>query len=328
MKTHQTKQSFFLAITVVIIIYGCRSANKDKEIIENKGDIKGTISISGAFAIYPMTVKWAEEYNKVHPGVQIDVSAGGAGKGMADVLSGMVDLAMFSREVNIQEEQNGAWKIAVAKDAVFPTINADNPVIKDINKSGLTKDQFSQLFTGENQKSWNQFYGFSMPEKINVYTRSDACGAAAMWAKFFDKEQEDLRGTGVFGDPGMADAVKKDKYGVGYNNLIYIYDMKSKKIVEGLSIIPIDLNNNGTVDPEENIYETMNSAMTAIREKVYPSPPSRDLYLISKGEPSNPAVIGFLQYILTEGQKILTEAGYVQLEDSRLDKERAKLNVQ
>ncbi len=78
---------------------------------------------------------------------------------------------MFSREVSIQEEQKGAWKIAVAKDGVFPTINADNPACDDIQKTGFTKEQFNQLFTGDNQKFWNEFTGYTNPEKINVYTR-------------------------------------------------------------------------------------------------------------------------------------------------------------
>ncbi len=329
MKTLQTNRSFSILISIVFILFisGCRSTQKDTNAGEKEGEIKGNISISGAFALYPMTVKWAEEFNKEYPQVQIDISAGGAGKGMTDVLSGMVDLAMFSREVRVQEEEKGAWKIAVAKDGVFPTINSSNPAVKQVLKAGLTKEQFSQLFTDDAQKLWNQFDGYTLSDKINVYTRSDACGAAAMWAKFFNKEQEDLRGTGVFGDPGMADAVKKDKNGVGYNNLIYIYDIKTKKIVDGLNIIPIDLNHNRIIDPEENFYGTMNSAMSAIQQGVYPSPPARNLYLISKGEPENPAVLSFLKFILTEGQKFIHVAGYIQLEEAQLDQEKVKLKI-
>jgi len=51
------------------------------------------------------------------------------------------------------------------------------------------------------------------------YTRSDACGAAENVAKFFGKKQEDLLGVGVFGDPGLAQAVKKDPLGIGINNI-------------------------------------------------------------------------------------------------------------
>ena len=42
-------------------------------------ELKGEIQLSGAFALYPMAVKWAEEFRKIHPKVRIDISAGGAG---------------------------------------------------------------------------------------------------------------------------------------------------------------------------------------------------------------------------------------------------------
>ncbi|MGD2035253.1 MAG: substrate-binding domain-containing protein, partial [Bacteroidales bacterium] len=232
MKTMTKSKSIAISLLTLLIIgliLCCGQGQRDTKTGRSEDTLKGNISISGAFALYPMTVKWAEEFQKLHPNVQIDISAGGAGKGMTDVLSNMVDLAMFSREVSKQEEEKGAWKIAVAKDAVFPTINQENPAKVQILKKGLTKEQFRKLFTNEDQPRWDQFEGFDIPVMINVYTRSDACGAAAMWAGYFGKEQEDLRGIGVFGDPGMADAVKKDKNGVGYNNLIYIYDMKTNK---------------------------------------------------------------------------------------------------
>ena len=43
--------------------------------------MKGTITISGAFALYPLAVKWGEEFKKLHPGVNFDIQGGGAGKG-------------------------------------------------------------------------------------------------------------------------------------------------------------------------------------------------------------------------------------------------------
>ena len=75
----------------------------------NGDELKGTVTISGAWALYPMTVKWAEEFQKVHPAVKVDVSAGGAGKGMVDCLSKIVDIGMVSRDVNPEETAKGAW---------------------------------------------------------------------------------------------------------------------------------------------------------------------------------------------------------------------------
>src|SRR5664279_1791858 len=93
-----------IAMAFIIVLSGC----KGKKTSSN-GKLEGTISISGAFALYPLAVKWADEFKKIHPGVKIDISAGGAGKGMTDVLSGMVDLGMLSREVNKAETSKGAW---------------------------------------------------------------------------------------------------------------------------------------------------------------------------------------------------------------------------
>ena len=91
------------------------------------GELEGTITISGAWALYPLVVRWAEEFKKLHPAVRIDISAGGAGKGMADALGQVVDLGMVSREVYPAEIEKGAWWLAVAKDAVVPVMNRENP---------------------------------------------------------------------------------------------------------------------------------------------------------------------------------------------------------
>lgn len=288
--------------------------------------IKGNISISGAFALYPMTVKWAEEFMKVYPETRIDISAGGAGKGMTDALSGMVDLGMFSREVTQPELDKGAWYIAVTKDAVLPTINANNPVIATLMQKGFTLAQFQELFLTENPHYWEEYSGEANINKINVYTRSDACGAAEMWAKYLGKNQESLHGTGVFGDPGMAEAIKNDRYGIGYNNVAYSFDMNTRTKYPGLEVVPLDLNENGTIDPEESFYGTLDEIMNAIQQGAYPSPPARDLYFVSNGKPTNPLTVAFLNWILTDGQKFVSEAGYVMLTEEKVAHEMGKLN--
>lgn len=142
---------------------------------------------------------------------------------------------------------------------------------------------------------------------------------------FFGKNQESLQGIGVFGDPGIADAVKNDKFGIGFNNVIYAFDKNTRKKFEGLEIIPIDLNNNGVIDPDENFYDNLDDICAAIGNEQYPSPPARDLYLISKGEPKNPIVIEFLKWILTEGQQYVNDAGYVRLSESKIETEMQKI---
>jgi phosphate transport system substrate-binding protein len=315
----------FLVLISTSLTPGCKE-DGEKTRLFHKSKLKGTITISGAFALYPMTVKWAEEFQKLHPKVRIDVSAGGAGKGMTDALSGMVDLGMVSRGITQAEIDKGAWFIAVAKDAVVPTINSKNPYLEIILKHGITKQKFQDIFLTQVTSDWNLYDDENLQAaRMNVFTRSDACGAAQMWGEFLGKNQESLNGVGVFGDPGMADAIKNDMYAIGYNNINYVYDMTNRGKREGLEIIPIDLNENGTIDSVENFYSTLDAMITAIKDNKYPSPPARDLYFVSQGKPKNNVVVAFIKWILTDGQNFVNESGYVRLSEEKIGNELTKL---
>ena len=125
----------FYALFLLFSAFALGSCNNRKSQKEDRGkELTGTISLSGAFALYPLAVKWADEFQKMNPDVTIDLSAGGAGKGITDVLAGQVDLGMVSRELKGAEIQQGALGFAVAKDAVVPTINIRNPVYKELLK--------------------------------------------------------------------------------------------------------------------------------------------------------------------------------------------------
>jgi phosphate transport system substrate-binding protein len=320
MKTIQT----ILVLNILVAVFaGCSTPEGQRS--SKKDELKGTISISGAFALYPMTARWAEEFQKKYPDIKIDISAGGAGKGMTDVLAGMVDLAMFSREVNQAEIDKGAWYIAVTKDAVLPTINSQNPILQVIKKKGFTREIFLEIYLSGKTFTWGEVLDMPDQNRINVYTRSDACGAAEMWGKYLGKNQESLLGVGVYGDPGIADAVKNDKFGIGYNNVIYAYDINSRTMYEGMEIIPIDLNGNRVIDPEENFYSSLDSVTYAIQSGKYPSPPARDLYFVSKGKPTKKIIITFLQWVLNEGQQYVHEGGYVNLPVENIKTELLKI---
>jgi phosphate transport system substrate-binding protein len=281
----------------------------------NTKPLSGTISISGAFALYPMMTVWASEFQKLNPGVQFDVQAGGAGKGMTDALSSAVDIGMVSRAIQPAEEAKGAYWIPVAKDAVFPVISAKNPVLADLTAKGISQDAFKKIFVTGEFTTWGQVIGDpNNTDAIHVYTRSDSAGAADMWAQFCGgKVQADILKTaiGVNGEPALVDTVIKDPLGIAYSNLNSVFDVTSGKIVDGASVPPIDVNSTGQVTPDE-VYKTTAAAVNAVSSGKYPSPPARFENLVTKGKPSG-LVQAFLIWILTDGQKDLSQAGYVPL---------------
>jgi len=311
-------KSFLLGVVIISSVATPKSYCQEKS--------TGQISISGAFALYPMVIRWADEYKKINPGIRFDISAGGAGKGISDALNNMVEIGMVSREIYPEELKKGAFPIAVTKDAVVAVVSESNPALNDIMTKGLKKDAANNIWITGRYTTWAQAFGAKSATPIHIYTRSDACGAAEMWAKFFGKKQEDLLGVGVFGDPGLAQAVKKDPLGIGYNNIGYAYDATTRQQIKGLKVVPVDLNNNGKIDSDEDFYGSMNDIIAAIASGKYPSPPARELYFVMKGSPKNNKVLTqFIRWVLSDGQKFVNEAGYISLPKERIELEQKKL---
>ena len=314
-------------LQVLLLVGGLISQAVAGNTAPDAGDLSGTITLSGAWALYPMAVKWAEEFGKIHPDVQIDIGAGGAGKGMADCLAGAVDLGMISRDIYEAEIERGAWWVSVTKDAVVPVVNEANPVIGDLLEHGLTREAAIGLWVTEEVTTWGDVTGTAADYDVRVYTRSDACGAAKTWAKYLGKSQEDLAGVGVYGDPGLAEAVQRDALGIGFNNINFVYDAKTKLPVAGLRILPLDLDGDGAIGEGEDFYATRDGVVQAIATGVYPSPPARDLHFASHGKVKREVVVEFLRWVLTDGQKYVGEAGYIGLTEEKLAAEIAKLEV-
>lgn len=315
------KRSSYAIISALVLFFlgSCDNKRSSNKNLSEK--MEGKITLSGAFALYPLANVWAEEFRKEYPDVKFNISAGGAGKGMADVLAGASDLALYSKDISQIEVNQGAYGFAVAKDAVIPTVSSQNPLIGQIKKEGVARETLSAYFLEDGKRYWK-----NTQRQVNVYTRSDASGAAEVWVKYLGgKAQEELKGIAVFGDPGLADAVKNDANGIGFNNVIYIYDLNSGKKYPGVDVAPIDTNGNGRIDPEEDFYHNLGEITAAIADGRYPSPPARELFFVSKGKPQSKAVKTFLNWILTKGQAFVIPNGYILLEKSRITTEINKI---
>lgn len=318
----RTRSLIILILVFAFILFAyLRFANNDAS---NNQATTETISISGAFALYPLAVKWGEEFKKLHPNVRFDISAGGAGKGISDALVGMVDLGAVSREIYAEEIDKGAFPIAVARDAVVAIVNTNNPNIRELLAKGLSKDDLRSIYIANAFKNWKHL-GLSVAAPIRAYTRSDAAGTAESWANYLGSKQEDLQGIGVFGDPGLLSVVKKDKLGIGYNNIAFVYNHETKMQLPGIAVLPIDLNNDGKVDSTENIYNTLDEFIDAVAADKYPSPPARKLYFVSKNKPQKKIIVEFLKWVLTEGQKFVGESGYIALPKDKLEESEKSL---
>jgi phosphate transport system substrate-binding protein len=268
-------------------------------------EFEGTVTLSGAWAIYPTAVAWAEAFQKLYPKARIDVSAGGAGKGAADAITGLADIGMVSREPDSTEIDKGIVPIYILHDAVYPVISDKNPALQDLLRKGVIRRILIDIYTTGMITTWDEVVGRKISKPIHIYTRSDSCGAAASWAAYLGKKQEDLLGVGIYGDPGLLETAKMDPVGIGYSNFSYVFTREGT-VIQGVRLVPIDSNENGIID-EEEMYENREAAIKAMRAGRYPI--TRKNYFFVKGKPMG-LTKAFIEFSLSdEGTKIVEEVG-------------------
>lgn len=315
-----------LSLSLLLLFVTISCAPKVEQGYDKEKGYVGTISISGAFALYPIAVLWSEDFKKLNPNVRFNISAGGAGKGISDVLSNMVDIGLVSRDLHPIEIERGALPIVVANDAVIGTLNSNHPNIQALLKRGLSQEELKGIFVTGKIKKWSDLDPSFVAKNIEVYVRSDAAGAAETWAKYLGAAQEDLKGVGIFGDPGLAQAIKDNPLAVGFNNINYVFDLKTKKTTEHIVALPLDLNADKKIEADESFYGELDSLTNAVALGKYPSPPSRELMFVLNKDHQSKLLAEFVRFVMSEKQQgYLLENGFVPLEKELISKEREKL---
>jgi phosphate transport system substrate-binding protein len=302
---------------ILSLVYGCNSPKTPKESAqiqeEVKKDLKGSFSISGAYALYPLISRLANEFMVTHPGVRIEVTKIGTGEGITNLLSGKCQLAMISRPLTDEEIQAGIWVLPVAKDGVAPIVNQKNPNIEKIINMGLSPDEFMQVFASGKQLTWGEVLGTDVKDKITVYTRADESGAAEIWAGFIYKNSSDLKGIGVTGDDEMIKSIQENPLSIGFCNFSYAFDASTGERTKDIQIVPSDLDFDNKIDRVEVPFVNLEEAHRSLWLGFYPDQLCRELTLGSVGKPSDPTVIEFLRYVLDEGQSSVKKVGFCPL---------------
>ena len=92
--------AFAAALTACLLPTGCGKSGR-----VGNGDAVAKVSIQnkGSDTMVNLAQVWAEEYRKVAPNVEVEVSGGGSGQGIAALLKGTIDIANCSRNMKPEE---------------------------------------------------------------------------------------------------------------------------------------------------------------------------------------------------------------------------------
>jgi phosphate transport system substrate-binding protein len=294
-QSHSRSWMTLLPVIICLLLISCTPRESET----NVDDVSvGNIENKGSDTIVNLALAWAEAYQEVHPEIQISVTGGGSGTGIAALINGTVDIANASRQIKSEErknaEDNGVVPVEfiVARDAIAIIVHPENPVDQ------LTIDQISAIYSGD-ITNWKEVGGEDRP--IVKLSRETNSGTHVYFLENVlrkgEKENETLFSMDTLLLPsseGISAEIRQNPNAIGYDGLGYV--------TEDLKVVAVSRDHSGPF---------IHPSASSVNNGKYPI--ARDLYMYTAGEPEG-MILEYLDWIRSpEAQLIVTELGFVPI---------------
>jgi phosphate transport system substrate-binding protein len=313
--------------------------------------------INGAGATFPQPVydEWGARF-KDQSGTTVNYQGVGSGAGVAQFTAGTVDFgatdsAMTDDEVKEAQKKGDPVHVPTVFGAVTVSYNLSG-VDSGLKLDGAT---VADVFLGKIKK-WNDpaiaklNSGTKLPdEDITVCHRSDESGTTKLFTTFLaaysdawkngpgvDKTVKWPTGTGAKGNDGVAGCVKQNQGGVGYVEQAYALQNKfttaAVKNKTGAFITP-SLDSTSAAGEGIKVPDDLRfSAIDAPGAKAYPIASAtfllvyQDMCKAGVKAAQAKRVKAWLDYAMTDGQKVAPEIQYGPLPSGLLTQAKAKVD--
>lgn len=306
---------------------------------------------AGATFPYPLISKWSSEYHKIKPDVQINYQAIGSGGGIRQLMAGTVafgasdapmtdeqlaDAKRAHGEVIHIPEALGAVVMVYNLPGIKGTLKFDGPTISDIYLGKITSWNDARI------KELNP--GMNFPNtRIVVVHRADGSGTTYIFADYLSKVSKEWNhkvgkstslnwpvGVGGKGNDGVAGQVSRTPGAFGYVELIYalqnnipfahVKNAAGEYVRPSIPGVTAALANAAKELPEDLRFSITN----APGKGSYPisSATWLLLYKTQDNYQQAKAMLEFVRWAVTEGQKYSADLDYAPLPD-----QIRKLNV-
>lgn len=296
MKTFKNK---LLTLAGMVAFLGTTAQTKDN----------GKVIITGTKFTFPLINEWIKGFREKYPDVSIGILQKDANP------TDEANLFISGHTLAPAEIKKDYHLVKVARYAILPITNEQNPWLKTIANSGIDKEQLKSIFFEKQNETGNREAN-KKNVSLAIYTREQKGCAPIAFANYYNLKQENINGKQLQGDDKvLLKAVTDDKNGITYNNLGYIYDLKTRKVPSPIAIVPIDQNGDGKLEASEKIYDNLDVLITAIESGKTKQIPVEYITLAVPDQitTENKNLRLFADYVLSTGQKKSREYGFLGL---------------
>ncbi|WP_143307574.1 hypothetical protein [Chitinophaga vietnamensis] len=272
-----------------------------------------TITVTGTRFTFPLVQQWINDFHQDHPGVVFRLVS------PREAAAANADVRISAQKITPEQRSPQNIYVDVARYALLPVANTQNEYA---NHPLKVKALRALYFEDNNIDKKKETPAATAPV---IYNRLEKSCAPVTFAAFYGATFEDIKGKSVVGDDQhLLQAVQDDPRGISFNNPGFIYDLHNRKPVSHIAVIPLDLNDNGKLDADEDFY----SNLDVLIQRLETAPPAAipvegvTFAYDRRLEKSKPALKAWIQYVLDQGQQQLHAFGFLKQDQQQLAKNR------
>jgi len=293
-----------ISVVSLVLVFTASAEGK------TSGSRNDTIDVLYSPELSGLLDKWVIEYSSAHPGKFINTRCIDDPHGLS--LTDNDVIGIVTEEYLHSAGRKSLWSMVVARDVIVPVISAGNPFLEEISETGISPGKFAGVYTEEGKLTWGKVLGSDADAEVNCYCVGDKSLKFCL-AQFLQSENLTGNVAQVSDSDELLGSIKGDPYAIGFCRLSAVIDYSNNSIKEGLELVPVDINANGILEHNENIYSCLNDFNRGVWIGKYPGALCRNIHTISAKSPIAPEEKDFLQWILSGGQAYISEAGFSEL---------------
>ncbi|WP_163325306.1 hypothetical protein [Draconibacterium mangrovi] len=264
---------------------------------------------------------WISNYIKINPDQKFELNNISIDKINTEV-AGENTIGIVKRSPDIETVATSLWHITLGREVIVPVVNTSNPYFENLKSAGISIEALAGLVSNKNP-GWGDVLGDGINHRLTVVLENES-EVELLVAKFLGLEPSAMNTMNSGND--FIQMIRNDIYSIGFCKLVTLTDVENNEFAANISPLPLDRNDNGKIDSNENIYGSLDQFERSIWIGKYPRSLICNIYALATEQPKNQSVIDFLNWTFTLGQSAVEESGYTDLAYYEKQSSLGKLN--
>lgn len=310
------KTRILFTVLLLLGLFMWSSGSADQSASEQK-----TLKVCVTPGMGSLAEAWIKGYNTINPDQQFELKQLNLSDLKSEVAeTNAVGFVMQRPEMNMVAES--MWHLTLGREVIVAVMNASNPYLELLQSEGISKKDLAWLISSKNP-TWDAILANGSKRPVSIVVE-DLPELRLAVSGYLDLEP--FIANNLKSGKDFSALMSRDPYAIGFCRLVTISNTEAHEFVSNMLPLPIDRNDNGRLDHNENIYSTLDQFERGIWIGKYPHSLVYNIYAIAPEQPQDKSVTEFLSWIVTSGQSSVVSSGYSDLTAYEKQSDLSKLN--